>query len=43
MCALCGSSQFCMTVHLFMLVEDARGNHIEEATIWKRHTLEPVS
>ena len=27
----CSSSQFCMTFRLLMLVEDARGDHMEEA------------
>ena len=27
----CGSSQCCMTCSLLMLVEDARGDHMEEA------------
>ena len=27
----CGSSQCCMTCSLLMLVDDARGNHMEEA------------
>ena len=31
LCASCGSSQFCMTCSLLMLVEDARGDHMEEA------------
>ena len=31
LCASCGSSQFCMTYSLLMLVEDARGDHVEEA------------
>ena len=31
LCASCGSSQCCMTSSLLMLVEDARGNHMEEA------------
>ena len=30
LCASCGSSQ-CMTFRLLMLVEDARGDHMEEA------------
>ena len=30
LCASCGSSQCCMTYSLFMLVEDARGDHMEE-------------
>ena len=30
LCASCGSSQFCMTCSLLMLVEDARSNHMEE-------------
>ena len=29
--ASCGSSQFCMTYSLLMPVEDARGDHMEEA------------
>ena len=29
--ASCGSSQFCMTCSLLMLVEHARGDHMEEA------------
>ena len=31
LCASCGSSQFCMTCSLLMLVEDARGDRMEEA------------
>ena len=31
LCASCGSSQFCMTCSLLMLVEDAIGDHTEEA------------
>ena len=31
LCASCGSSQFCMTCSLLMLVEDARGDHMDEA------------
>ena len=31
LCASCGSSQCCMTCSLLMLVEDARGDHMEEA------------
>ena len=31
LCASCGSFQFCMTCSLLMLVEDARGDHMEEA------------
>ena len=31
LCASCGSSQGCMTCSLLMLVEDARGDHMEEA------------
>ena len=31
LCASCGSSAFCMTCSLLMLVEDARGDHMEEA------------
>ena len=31
LCASCGSSQYCMTCSLLMLVEDARGDHMEEA------------
>ena len=30
-CPSCGSSQCCMTCSLLMLVEDARGDHMEEA------------
>ena len=30
LCASCGSSQFCMTCSLLMLVEHARGDHMEE-------------
>ena len=37
------NAAFCMTCSLLMLVEDARGDHMEEAIIWKRHTPEPVS
>ena len=36
------NAAFCMTCRLLMLVKDARGDHMEEATIWKRHTPEPV-
>ena len=31
LCASCVSSQCCMTCSLLMLVEDARGDHMEEA------------
>ena len=31
LCASCGCSHFCMTCSLLMLVEDARGDHMEEA------------
>ena len=33
LCASCGSSQFCVLhdLRLLMLVEDARGDHMEEA------------
>ena len=31
LCASCSSSPFCMTCSLFMLVEDARGDHMGEA------------
>ena len=31
LCASCGRSQLCMTCSLLMLVEDARGDHMEEA------------
>ena len=31
LCASCGSSQCCMICSLLMLVEDARGDHMEEA------------
>ena len=31
LCASCGSSQCCMTCSLLMLVEDAIGDHTEEA------------
>ena len=31
LCASCGNSQCCMTCSLLMLVEDARGDHMEEA------------
>ena len=31
LCASSGSSQFCMTCSLLMLVDDARGDHMEEA------------
>ena len=34
---------FCMTCSVLMLVDDARGDHMEEATIWKRHIPELVS
>ena len=37
------NAAFCMTCSLLMLVEDAIGDHMEEATIWKRHTPEQVS
>ena len=30
------NAAFCMTCSLIMLVGDARGDHMEEATIWKR-------
>ena len=30
-CASCGSSQCFMTCSLLMMVEDARGDHMEEA------------
>ena len=30
------NAALCMTCRLLMMVEDARGNHMEEATIWKR-------
>ena len=30
------NAAFCMTFRLLMLVEDARGDHMEEVTIWKR-------
>ena len=30
LCLACGSSQFFMTFSLLMLVEEARGDHIEE-------------
>ena len=30
-CASCGSTQCCMTCSLLMLIEDARGDHMEEA------------
>ena len=33
------NAAFCMTCGLLMLVEDARGDHME----WKRHTPELVS
>ena len=32
-----------LTCSLLMLVEDARGDYMEEATIWKRHTPESVA
>ena len=32
LCASCGCSQFFMTCSLFMLVQDARGDHMEEAS-----------
>ena len=31
LCESCGSSRFCMTCSLLILVKDARGDHIEEA------------
>ena len=31
LCASCGSSQCCITYSLLMLVEDERGDHMEEA------------
>ena len=31
LCVSCDSSQFCMTCSLLMLVEDARGDPMEEA------------
>ena len=31
LCASCSSSQFCMICSLLMLVDDARGDHMEEA------------
>ena len=31
LCASCGSYQCCMPCSLLMLVEDARGDHVEEA------------
>ena len=37
------NAAFCITCCLLMLVENARADHMEEATIWKRHTPEPVS
>ena len=37
------NAAFYMTFSLLMLVDDARGDHMQEATIWKRHTPEPVS
>ena len=30
LCASCGSSQYCMTCNLLILVEDARDTHMEE-------------
>ena len=30
LCASCGKPQFCMPCSLIMLVEDARGYHMEE-------------
>ena len=30
------NAEFCMTCSLLILVEYARGDHMEEATIWKR-------
>ena len=30
LCASCGSSKCCMSCSLLMLVEDARGDHMEE-------------
>ena len=31
LCASCGDPLFCMTYSLLMLVEDARGDHMEKA------------
>ena len=31
-CASCGSSQFCMSCSLLMLVEDERGDHMTQPT-----------
>ena len=31
LCASCGSSAFCMTCSLLMLVEDEKDDHMEEA------------
>ena len=31
LCALCGSSQYYITCSLLMLVEHAKGDHMEEA------------
>ena len=31
LCVSCGSSQFCMTCSLLMLVEDVKCDHMEEA------------
>ena len=39
------SAAFGIPCRLLMLVEDARGDHMEEAyssAIWKRHTPDPV-
>ena len=37
LCASCVTSQCCMSCSLLMLVDDARGDHMEE------HTPEPFS
>ena len=51
LCASCGSSQCCVQ-HDLQFVKAGpgckrriygRGNYMEEATIWKRHTSETVS
>ena len=34
------NTAFCMTSSLFMLVDDARGDHMEEAAIWKSRSHE---
>ena len=36
------NAAFCITCSLLILIEDARGDHIENK-LWKRHTPEPVT